>query len=71
MLSLAGQVLISGLVGGACFNPAVALGQTIFAAITLDSNAPQQASIHHYCYIYFIFPMVGGALAGLWQIVHD
>ena len=53
---------------GACFNPAVALGQTFFQVNQLD-NTNQWLS--HYFYAYTGGPALGGILSGLFFLIHE
>jgi len=50
---------------GACFNPAVALGQTFFQLQHLANN---NGYLSHYLYAYTAGPAIGGFLAGIFYL---
>ena len=50
---------------GACFNPAVALGNTLLQTMALENT---NRYLTHYLYAYTLGPAGGGALAGLGNI---
>lgn len=64
-LRFSGRVL-----GGACANPNLALALNIWANMNLkDENI--LAAVNRYAYIYYIFPILGGILAGVLSVGHQ
>ena len=50
---------------GACFNPAVALGNTLLQVMALDN---ENRYLTHYLYAYTLGPALGGLLAGIFNL---
>ena len=50
---------------GACFNPAVALGNTLLQCMALENT---NNYLTHYLWAYTIGPALGGVLAGIFNI---
>ena len=55
-------------VTGACFNPAVAIGQTVFQTWHLNNT---NQYLTHYLYAYTTGPAIGGALAGAFFLLFE
>ena len=53
---------------GACFNPAVAIGQTFLQVNQLDNT---NNWLSHYFYAYTGGPALGGILSGLFFLMHE
>ena len=67
-LALLAGIASSEKQGGACFNPAVAIAQLTWSlpnTTGADHYAPA-----HYLYVFTIAPLLGGLLAGLFNIWH-
>lgn len=52
---------------GACYNPAVAVTLTANAITFLDDS---KGYLTHYAPYYFVGPLIGGALAGIFHLIH-
>jgi len=52
---------------GACYNPAVAVTLTSNSLMFLDNS---KLYLSHYAPYYVIGPFAGGALAGLFHLIH-
>ena len=86
-LALAGQIFMSGNVGGACYNPAVALANiSLFVPLLnnyfgYDSHSLESAERHlfkeykeamlHYMWVFLLMPLVAAVVLGLVQSVHE
>jgi len=68
-LALFAQINVCGNLGGACFNPAVALAQLTWGISQTDGEV--RDSQIRYAWIYLIAPFVGGAFAGATEIFHE
>jgi len=67
--ALFAQINVCGNLGGACFNPAVALAQLTWG-ISQTDGAVRDSQIH-YAWIYLLAPFIGGAFAGITGIFHE
>ena len=68
-LALMAMVNLSGLQGGACYNPAVALGQIVFGVS--QTTGQDRKSIAHYAWVFLLAPLFSGVAAGIVQRLHD
>lgn len=62
-LTLMGLVALGSEEGGACYNPAVALGQFVFGISQTDGDSKD--SQIYYFWIFLIAPIFSGIAAGL------
>jgi len=53
---------------GACFNPAVAIGQTFFQMQNLKNI---NSWLSHYLYAYILGPAIGGVCAGFFFLLRE
>lgn len=65
-LVLLGCIMTGGKLGG-CLNPAVAVGLTSLQTTHLEDN---NGIYKHYCYAYILGPLLGGAFAGGFSMLH-
>ena len=65
-LTLLGMIQTGGKLG-ACYNPAVAVTLTANAVTFLDDN---NSYLSHYAPYYFVGPFLGGAIAGVFHLLH-
>ena len=65
-LTLLACIRTGGKLGG-CFNPAVGLSVSTFSVIHLEDV---NNSLCHYMYAFCLGPLLGGALAGAFNLVH-
>ena len=72
--TLIGMMYNSTKISGACFNPAVAIVQTVFQNMVLEGS-PALNIKNKLCYnslwIYVFAPVIAGVLVGAWQMFND
>ena len=62
-MTLFAMINCSQSLGGACYNPAVAIGQLVFGVYTTDdADLRKEQSVYAWCFT--IGPLIGGLLAG-------
>jgi len=66
-LTLGGLIQVANHTA-ASFNPAVTVGLTVLQVNNLDNT---DGYLTHYFYAYFLGPLVGGALAGIFSRFHN
>ena len=67
VLTLLACIKTGGKLGG-CFNPAVGLTVGTFSLYHLeDANG----ELSHYIYAFMLGPLIGGAIAGLFSLIHS
>ena len=66
-LTLLACIRTGGKLGG-CFNPAVGLSVTTFSLYNLDNES---GALNHYLYAFMLGPLLGGAMAGAFNLVHS
>jgi len=67
-LTLGGLLLISAHQSGGCFNPAIAVSQTILEAVTAQADDVYVTA--NYTWIYIFATLLGGWAAGLINLIH-
>ena len=71
VITLIAMIEVSNQTGGACFNTTIALAQTLLVATKYDADDETRERVLAYCWVYLCAPVCGGALAGVFQILHE